>query len=99
MSILIASIYSVMYTSITKALDLDSDSKDDVGKHSTQSTSEDSDPASGTEDVLDTKTVVTEGDAEDIVIEDDTTQSTDGSSEPQSGAEELIVIEYTNSSD
>ena len=77
MSILIASIYSVMYTSITKALDgdLDSDSKDDVGKHSKQSTSEDSDPASGTEDVLDTKTVVTEDDAEDIVIEDDTTQS------------------------
>ena len=92
-----------MHAGITKALDgdLDSDSEDDVGEHSTQSTSEDSDsePASGTENVLDTKTVIVEGDAEDMVIEDETAQSTDDNSEPQSGVEELIIIEDTDISD
>ena len=64
---------------ITKALDgnFDSDREDDVSKCSTQNTSEDFEPASDTENVLDTGIMVVEGDYKDVEIEDITVQSTD----------------------
>ena len=89
------------HTGITKALngDLDSDSEYDVDEHSTQSTSEDSESASHTENMLNTETVIVEGNSEDMVIEDDTAQSIGSNPQLQSGTEEVIIIEDTDTCD